>query len=69
MDIIEQLKAAKGTPPTILKSIGDEPSCPKCGMYNAMLHHAYYDGVNAVKCRDCGHIIVNSKVVYPKHNP
>ena len=61
----EQLIKAKGTKPTILKSKNeDEPSCPKCGHYNAMLHDNYYDGVYSHKCRDCGYTTINSIAKY-----
>jgi Zn ribbon nucleic-acid-binding protein len=63
--IIEALKKAKGQAPTILNSKNsDEPSCPACSGYNAMLYFAYYDGIESRKCRDCGYIIVNVKVQY-----
>ena len=33
----------------------DEPSCPKCGGYNAMLHYSYEEFQHDdTKCRDCG---------------
>ena len=35
----------------------DEPSCPKCGGYNAMLHFSYEEFQHDdTKCRDCGFI-------------
>jgi DNA-directed RNA polymerase subunit M/transcription elongation factor TFIIS len=42
---------------TCIPAKGAEPSCPKCGHYNAMLQHR--GGVGGKpeirKCRDCGH--------------
>ena len=37
--------------------LGVEPTCPKCGMGNAMLHHSYelYQH-DDTQCRDCGHL-------------
>ena len=37
-------------------SVTDNPSCPKCGNYNAMLEH--WDEIKGEfyrKCRDCGY--------------
>lgn len=44
----------------------DEPTCPKCGGYNAMLHDSTFDrsdwelvkNMDFRKCRDCGALAV-----------
>lgn len=44
----------------------DNPSCPKCGMYNAMLSHLNPNtGEYFKKCRDCGYQ-PDKKVTQPK---
>ena len=65
MKLRQKLIEAKGTKPIVLTSKNsDEPSCPICKRYNAMLINDYYDEVWSHKCRDCGHTTINSVVKY-----
>lgn len=52
----------------IYRSAGTEGTCPICGGGNAMLDARYWDDeadkpVEALECRDCGHLVVEPDVV------
>lgn len=45
---------------------GNEPTCPECGTWNAMLRWADKDDdyVDYERCRDCGYKVLKSNVEY-----